>query len=298
MEESAELIHRITHGETLPMITSCCPGWIKHAEQSYPDFIPNLSSCKSPQQMLGSVIKSYWAEKEGIAPENIFVASVMPCTAKKFECDREEMQAHGHRDVDAVMTTRELGQFIRSYGIDMNKLEPGDTDSPLGTRSTAGKLFAASGGVMEAAIRTACYSLTGKELENLKIPAIRGMKGRKETRLNIGGSELGVAVVSGLGNASVLLDEIRAGRDDLHFIEIMACPGGCINGGGQHLGSNEAAIRSRMESIYDIDRRETLKVCHKNPDIMKLYDDYLGEPLGHRSHELLHTHYEERTVTR
>jgi NADH-quinone oxidoreductase subunit G/NADP-reducing hydrogenase subunit HndD len=278
------------------MITSCCPGWIKYAEQYYPEFIPNLSSCKSPQQMLGAVVKSYWAEKEKVDPKNIFTVSIMPCTAKKFERSREEMQSHGNMDVDSVLTTRELGQFIRMQGIDIKHLEPGHTDSPLGTRSTAGKLFAASGGVMEAAIRTAYHMLTGKELENLKIEAIRGLQGRKETRVNIEGLKLGFAVVSGLKNAGLLLKEIKEGRKDLHFIEIMACPGGCVNGGGQALGADEQAIRSRMQGIYNIDSRETLKVSHKNPDVMKLYRDFLGEPLGRKSHELLHTHYAEREV--
>lgn len=296
MEEASELIHRITSGETMPMITSCCPGWVKFAEQSHTDLLPNVSSCKSPQQMLGAVVKSYWADKEGVDPENIYVVSIMPCTAKKFESAREEMESLGHTDVDAVLTTRELGQFIRMHGIDMKNLEPGFTDSPLGTRSTAGKLFAASGGVMEAAIRTAYHMLTGKELEDLRIEAVRGMQGRKETKINIDGLELGFAVVSGLKNASVLLDEIRNGRDDLHFIEIMACPSGCVNGGGQHIGADENAVLSRMKSIYNIDSMETLRVSHKNPDIMKLYSDYLEEPLGHKSHELLHTQYEERPV--
>ncbi len=296
MEESAELIERIKKGGRLPMITSCCPGWIKFAEEFYPGFLENISSCKSPQQMMGAVIKSYWAEQAGVEPGKIFSVSVMPCTAKKFEGKREEMLQDGQPDVDAVITTRELASFIRMFGIDMGGLEPETADSPLGTRSTAGKIFAASGGVMEAALRTAYHSLTGKELLQFRIPAVRGMEGRKEARLQIDGLELGVAVVSGLGNARELLEEIRNGRNDLHFIEIMACPGGCINGGGQHIGADTDAIRARARSLYEIDDRESIRVSHKNPDVLSLYDKFLGKPLGERSHLLLHTDYCEREV--
>ena len=219
MEESAELIDRIENGGVLPMITSCCPGWVKYAEEFAPEFIPNLSSCKSPQQMMGAIIKTYYAEKEGLKPEEIFSVSIMPCTAKKFEAQRVEMTNEGISDVDAVLTTRELTKFLKLYGIDMFNIQPELTDSPLGFRSTAGKLFGASGGVMEAAIRTAYYKLTGKELVQFQVPAIRGFEGRKETKLDIEGIELGVAVVNGLANAKKLLDEIRNGRDDIHFIE-------------------------------------------------------------------------------
>jgi iron-only hydrogenase group A len=296
MEESAELIERISNAGTLPLITSCCPAWVKYAEEFAVDFLPNVSSCKSPQQMLGAVIKSYFADQVDTKPEDIYSVSIMPCTAKKFEAQREDMTKNGITDVDAVMTTRELAQLIRMYGIELNKLEPEMTDSPHGVRSSAGKLFGASGGVMEAALRTAYFKLSGEELIEFKINAVRGFKGRKETKVQIGDLQVGVAVVSGLHNAQLLLDEIRNGRDDIHFIEIMACPGGCIAGGGQHIGADDDAIMARAKSLYDIDESATIKVSHKNPEVIKLYDDFLEEPLSHRSHELLHTKYEKRDV--
>jgi len=296
MEESAELIDRVSNGGVLPMFTSCCPGWVKYAEEFALDLLPNLSSCKSPQQMLGAVIKSYFAEKVNKKPENIYSVSIMPCTAKKFEAQREEMTRNGVSDVDAVLTTREFAQLIKLYGIDMHKLKPEITDSPHGVRSSAGKLFGASGGVMEAAIRTAYFKITGEELVDFKVTAIRGQEGRKETKIKAGDIELGAAVVSGLENARVLLEEIKNGRDDLHFIEIMACPGGCLNGGGQPIGADDEAIKARLMSLYDIDERATIKVSHKNPEIIELYDKYLEKPLGHKSHKLLHTTYGKRDV--
>lgn len=296
MEESAELIQRITEGGVLPMITSCCPGWVKYAEEFYPELIPNLSSCKSPQQMMGAVVKSYFAEKEGLKPEEIYSVAIMPCTAKKFEAQREEMTQEGISDVDAVLTTRELTKFLKLYGVDMFNIQPELTDSPMGFRSTAGKLFGASGGVMEAAIRTAHFKITGKELVNFQIPQIRGLESRKEAKIKIGDLELGVAVVNGMGSARELLDEIKNGRNDIHFIEVMACPGGCIGGGGQHIGSTPEQLRIRMKTLYTIDENESLKVSHKNPEIIELYNDFLGEPLSHKSHELLHTNYTIREV--
>ncbi len=296
MEESSELIDRIQNNGTLPMITSCCPAWVKYAEEFYPDFIPNISSCKSPQQMMGAVIKSYWAEKQEVNPDNIYSVAIMPCTAKKFEAQRGEMTQNGVSDVDAVLTTRELGDFIRMMGVDIHNIPEETSDSPLGFRSSAGKLFGASGGVMEAAIRTAYFKITGEELVEFQVPEIRGLKDIKETKLNINGLELGVAVVNGLGNAGKLLDQIKAGRKDIHFIEVMSCPGGCINGGGQYIGAEESAIKARMQSIYNIDKTETIKVSHKNPEIIELYDNYLEKPLGHKSHELLHTKYTKRNV--
>lgn len=296
MEESAELVQRITEGGVLPMITSCCPGWVKFAEEFYPELIPNLSSCKSPQQMMGAVIKSYFAQREGLKPEEIYSVAIMPCTAKKFEAQREEMTQEGISDVDAVLTTRELTKFLKLYGVDMFNIQPELTDSPMGFRSTAGKLFGASGGVMEAAIRTAYFKITGKELVNFQIPQIRGLEKRKEAKIKIGDLELGVAVVNGMGSARELLDEIKNGRSDIHFIEVMACPGGCIGGGGQHIGSTPEQLRIRMKTLYSIDENETLKVSHKNPEIIELYDNFLGEPLGHKSHELLHTNYTIREV--
>jgi NADH-quinone oxidoreductase subunit G/NADP-reducing hydrogenase subunit HndD len=296
MEESAELIDRVSNGGVLPMFTSCCPAWVKYIEEFATDLLPNVSSCKSPQQMLGAVIKSYFAENANVKPENIYSVSIMPCTAKKFEAQRQEMTRNGISDVDAVLTTREFAQLIKLYGIELNKLEPQLADSPHGVRSSAGKLFGASGGVMEAAIRTAYFKITGQELIDFKVNAIRGLQGRKETKIKAGDIEIGAAVVSGLENAKVLLDEIRNGRDDLHFIEIMACPGGCINGGGQHIGADDEAIKARLMSLYDIDERATIKVSHKNPEIKELYDNFLGEPLGHKSHELLHTKFQKRDV--
>jgi len=296
MEESAELIDRVSNGGSLPLITSCCPAWVKYAEEFATDFIPNISSCKSPQQMLGAVIKTYFAEKIDVKPENIYSVSIMPCTAKKFEAQREDMTHQGVTDVDAVMTTRELAQMIRLYGIDMHNIEPELTDTPHGIRSSAGKLFGGSGGVMEAALRTAYFKLTGNELMEFQVNAIRGMKGRKETQIQIGDLKVGVAVVSGLENAKVLLDELRNGRDDIHFIEVMACPGGCIAGGGQHIGADEDAIMARMKSLYEIDERSSIKVSHKNPEVIELYDKFLGEPLSHKSHKLLHTSYQKRDV--
>jgi len=296
MEEASELVHRVSNGGVLPMITSCCPGWVKYAEEFGHDILPHLSSCKSPQQMMGAIIKSYFAETEGIAPENIYSVSVMPCTAKKFEQQREEMTQNGISDVDAVLTTRELARLIRLYGIDVKQLEPELADSPLGTRSSAGKLFGSSGGVMEAAIRTAHYFVTGKEMVKFQVKAVRGLQGRKEAKVQMGDLEVGVAVVSGLKNAEELLQEVRAGRSDIHFIEVMACPGGCINGGGQPIGTDENAVRARMATLYDIDEKDAIKVSHKNPYIVELYSKFLGKPLGHKSHNLLHTHYQKREV--
>ncbi len=294
MEEAAELVERVRSGGTLPMFTSCSPGWIKFVEQYYPDFMPNLSTCKSPQQMLGAIIKSYFAEKQQLAPESIFSVAVMPCTAKKFEAERPEMARNGVPDVDAVLTTRELARMMRLQGVVPSGLTSTPADTPFGQRSTAGKLFGTTGGVMEAAVRTAHYMLTGSELGHLEVKAVRGLDGVKEARVMIDGLEVGVAVASGLGNARRLLDEIRAGRDDLHFVEVMTCPGGCINGGGQPLGADLDAIRARMRALYQIDRRETVRTSHSNPAVRRLYDEFLTE----RRHNLLHTRYAAREVVK
>jgi iron-only hydrogenase group A len=296
MEEASELAHRIRNGGTLPMMTSCSPGWIKFVETYYPDFIGNLSTCKSPQQMMGAIVKSYFAEKEGIDPARIYSVSVMPCTAKKFEAGRPELGVDGSADIDAVLTTRELARIIRMRGLNMLDMPPESADTPFGERSSAGKIFGASGGVMEAAVRTAYYLITGRELDNLELQAVRGFQGVKEARVSIDGLELGVAVVSGLGNAARLLDQIRAGRNDLHFIEVMTCPGGCIGGGGQPIGSNAEAVKSRMQALYAIDAGESVRVSHRNEAVKRLYDEFLGEPLGEKSHQLLHTHYAQRDV--
>ena len=295
MEEGHELIDRLRSGGALPMFTSCCPGWIKYVEQFHPDMLDNLSTCKSPQQMMGALIKNYFATIENISKEKIFQVSVMPCTAKKFEAAREEMVDKGITDIDAVLTTRELASLIRLYHIDLDRLDPEPADSPLGMRSTAGKLFGASGGVMEAALRTAYFALEGKDLDELKINEVRGFDGRKEAKISIGNMELGIAVVSGLANAGKLIKEIKDGRKNIHFIEIMACPGGCLNGGGQPIGADENALKARMKSLYDMDDRENLRTSHGNPQIQELYEKFLIKPLGEKSHHLLHTTYRDRS---
>lgn len=294
MEESSEVVERLTKKQRLPVITTCCPAWIKYSEEFVPEFFDNLSSCKSPQQMLGAVIKSYFAEKQKIDPEKIFSVSIMPCAAKKFEQQREQMIDKGISDVDAVMTTRELARMIRKLGIDIHSLQPEKPDSPLGMRSSAGKIFGVSGGVMEAALRTAYHTITGDELKVLDIPEIRGLESRKEAKINVAGIEVGVAVVSGFLNARKLLEEIKAGRDDIHFIEIMACPGGCINGGGQPFNLDQDAVKARMKALYEIDGKSALRTSHNNPEIKELYDTYLGKPLSKKSHKLLHTKYKRR----
>jgi NADH-quinone oxidoreductase subunit G/NADP-reducing hydrogenase subunit HndD len=296
MEEASELVARITGGGTLPMFTSCSPGWIKFVEQFYPDMIGNLSTCKSPQQMLGAIIKSHFAEKEGIDPKKIFSVSIMPCTAKKFEARRPEMVDEHVADTDAVLTTRELVEIIRMHGMDLSELAPEDADAPFGQRSSAGKLFGATGGVMEAALRTAHFMITGRELGALELPVLRGPTGIKETKVRVGDLEVGVAVVSGLKNARKVLAEIRAGRKDLHFVEVMTCPGGCVAGGGQTLRADMDAVTARMKALYAIDRDSTLRTAHTNAAVKALYDEFLGKPLGEKSHHLLHTHYQQRNV--
>lgn len=297
MEEGSELVHRIKTGGKLPMLTSCSPGWIKFAEQYYPDFLDNVSTCKSPQQMMGAIIKSYFAEKAQKDPSKIFSVSIMPCTAKKFEAGRKEMVHDHYADVDAVLTTRELARLLRMRGLDITALEPEGADTPFGERTTAGKIFGASGGVMEAALRTAYHLLTGENLEKLEVNDVRGLEGCKEAHVKIGDLEIGVAVASGLKNAAQLLDQIRAGRSDLHFIEIMTCPGGCIAGGGQPLSTDRSAVVERMKSLYAIDAGEKTRASHENESIKRLYDEFLGEPLSENSHNLLHTHYAKREVT-
>jgi len=296
MEEASELVQRIKKGGPLPLMSSCSPGWIKYVEQCYPEFIPNLSTCKSPQQMLGALIKSVFAQREGLDPAKIFSVAIMPCTAKKFESERPELTRNGLADVDAVLTTRELARLIRLYHIDLRSLTPEEADAPFGRRSTAGKLFGASGGVTEAALRTAHFLLTGRDAEHLEFEAVRGFEGVKKTTVTIGGLTLSLAVVSGLDNARRLLEEVRAGREHLHFIEVMTCPGGCVAGGGQALGADPEAIKARMAALYKLDQQEAVRAAHQNEDIRRLYEEYLGEPLSRVSHELLHTHYESRAV--
>jgi iron-only hydrogenase group A len=296
MEEGSELVKRVQTGGVLPMLTSCSPGWIKFVETFYPEMLPNVSTCKSPQQMMGALIKSFFAEREGIDPANIVSVSIMPCTAKKFECGRPEMGRNNVQDVDYVLTTRELGQLLHRFGVDLNALDSDTADTPFGERSSAGKIFGATGGVMEAAIRSAHYLITGRELADLKIQPLRGLKGAKELHVEIDGLKLGAAVVSGLGNARAILDQIRAGRNDLQFIEIMTCPGGCINGGGQPQNADQEAVKARLKALYEIDRDAHLRTSHANPWVQRLYKEYLGQPLGERSHALLHTHYTRREI--
>lgn len=297
MEEAAELVSRVQNGGKLPMTTSCSPGWVKFVEQFYPQLLENVSTCKSPQQMLGAIIKSYYAETKNIDPKSIYSVSVMPCSAKKFEAERPEMaNEHGTPDIDAVLTTREFARVIKMRGLDLNNLEPGIADNPFSERSTAGKLFGATGGVAEAALRTAYKTLTGENLKDPVVKELRGMDGIKEVHIPIGDLNVGVAVVSGLANARIILDQIIAGRDDIHFIEVMTCPGGCINGGGQPHTMDMDAVKARMKALYDLDRDSDLRTSHDNKHIQKLYKEYLGEPNGHMSHKLLHTHYKKRDV--
>ena len=306
MEEATELLGRIKNGGALPMITSCSPGWVNYAEYYYGDQLDHLSSCKSPHQMQGAIIKSYYAEKNNIDPKDIFVVSIMPCTAKKFEKERPEMEVEGLRDVDAVLTTRELAKLIKRSGINFNKLPDEEFDQDImGEYTGAGVIFGATGGVMEAALRTAHYVLTGKEHEAIKFEAVRGMEGLKEAEININGNVLKVAVASGMRNAKVLMDQIRDGKSPYTFIEIMGCPGGCVNGGGQpyvkpmFLPNEDTNIldtfkQKRAEALYSEDERQTLRQSHHNTQVQALYKEFLGEPNSHKAHELLHTHYHSR----
>lgn len=294
MEEASELVKRVGQGGPLPLMTSCSPGWVKFVEHFYPQFMPNLSTCKSPQQMLGALIKSYYAKQTGADPRSMYSVSIMPCTAKKFEALRPEMGRDGVTDIDAVLTTRELVALLLKHGIDLQSLQPEPADDPMARRSGAGKIFGASGGVTEAALRTAHYMITGSELENLTVKDVRDSDGIKESKVEVGPLTVGIAVISGLANARKILDQIVEGRSDIHFIEVMTCPGGCVNGGGQPLNLDRHAIRERTAALYKIDASEKLRTAHSNPSIQELYRDFLGKPLGELSHELLHTHYTER----
>lgn len=296
MEEGTELLHRIQNGGTLPMITSCSPGWVNYVEKTYPDMMPNLSTCKSPQQMFGAIAKTYYAEKNNIPKENMVVVSIMPCIAKKYECARPEMNDSGVQDVDYVLTTRELAKMIRTRGLDLAKMPEEEFDNPLGLASGAGAIFGTSGGVMEAALRSVYEMVTGKQAGDLDFVGVRGHEAIKEASLDLNGTTVKVAVTSGLKNAKVLLDKIRAGEADYHFIEVMCCPGGCVGGGGQPFRTTAAIKEKRMDGLYKVDMKSTYRQSHKNPEIRKLYEDFLGEPNGHKSHELLHTHYTQREV--
>ena len=291
MEESHELIHRLTMGGKLPMVTSCSPGWINFIEGVFDDLLDHLSTCKSPQQMFGALSKTYYAELKGLDPKNIFTVSIMPCTAKKFEAARPEMTSGGVREVDIVLTTRELARMIANVGIEFTELEEDQFDNPFGIGTGAGAIFGATGGVTEAALRTAYETVTSKGLPSLEFKDVRGFEGIKEATVKLNDLELKVAVASGLSNAKTLMNQIRRGESPYHFIEIMACPGGCLGGGGQPIRSTNDVKLKRMESLYKIDADLPIRKSHKNPDIITLYDTWLGEPLGERSHQLLHTHY-------
>lgn len=303
MEEAHEFLDRVQNGGTLPLITSCSPGWIKYCEHYFPEMTENLSSCKSPQQMFGAIAKSYYAEKENISKDDMVVVSVMPCTAKKFEIGRDDEDANGVPDVDIAITTRELARMIKKSGIDFRHLENGEFDLPLGLGTGAAVIFGATGGVMEAALRTAVETLTGEELANLDFTDVRGVEGIKEASYNVAGMDIKVAVASGLANARTLLNMVKNGEAEYHFIEIMGCPGGCVNGGGQpqQPGSvrNFVDLRAkRAEVLYNIDKNKTIRKSHENPAIIELYEKYLGEPGSHRAHKLLHTSYVKRKVNK
>lgn len=301
MEEGYEFIHRIQNGGKLPMITSCSPGWINYCEKEYPDLLDHLSSCKSPHMMLGAMIKSYYAKQHQLDPKNIYVVSIMPCVAKKGEKERPQMIKDGMKDVDAVLTTRELGKLIKMFGVNFVDLKDEDFDQDMfGEYTGAGVIFGASGGVMEAALRTVVDVLTQQDLDSIEYHAVRGQRGLKEASLQVGDVTVHVAVAHSMAIAKPLLEDIRAGRSKYHFIEIMGCPGGCINGGGQSYVN--ALIRNsgfdfkgaRAKALYDEDRAMPARKSHKNTQIQKLYEDFLGQPNSHLAHELLHTTYDKQ----
>lgn len=294
MEEGSELLHRLQTGGKLPMITSCSPGWVNFAELNYPDLLDHLSTAKSPQQMFGALVKTYYAEKSGIDPKQIVSVSVMPCTAKKAEAVRPEINASDYQDVDYVLTTQELAAMIRQAGIDFATLPEEEYDAPMGIGTGAGVIFGATGGVMEAALRTVYELVTGKELPCIEFFNVRGLDGVKEAEVKIGDQKLKIAVAHTLLNARKLLDKVRAGEADYHFIEIMACPGGCIGGGGQPIAKATGFRQKRLDAIYQCDTNSQFRKSHLNPAVKELYDTWLGKPLGEKSHRLLHTHYQQQ----
>ena len=300
MEEGTELLNRIKNGGVLPMITSCSPGWIKYCETFYPDFIPNLSTCKSPNQMQGAVTKTYFAKQNDLDPRDIYVVSVMPCTAKKFEIARPEFGRDGYRDVDANLTTRELARMIRQAGLDFVHLPEEEFDDMLGESSGAGVIFGVTGGVMEAALRTVVDVLTGEDMPRLEYADVRGLEGIKEATVNVNGTDIKVAIVHGTANAAKLLNAIRAGEKTYHFIEVMGCPGGCVTGGGQPIVDARTRYyvdprAARAAATYSEDESMAIRKSHKNPAVQKLYAEFLGEPNSHIAHELLHTTYVDRS---
>lgn len=294
LEEGNELLHRIKNNGKLPMITSCSPGWIRFIEYFYPELLDHLSTCKSPQQMFGALAKTYYADKYSINSKDIVVVSIMPCTAKKAEAERDEMDDSGYTDVDIVITTRELARLIKESRIQIEKLEEEEFDAPFGITTGAGAIFGATGGVMEAALRTVYEVVTGDELENIDFKNLRGIDGFKESTVKVGEIDVKVAVVNGLKNARMILEMIKQGKADYHFMEVMCCPGGCIGGGGQPRGTNETKEK-RIEAIYKVDIQSAIRKSHKNPVVSTLYKEFLKQPLGEKSHHLLHTHYKDRS---
>ena len=299
MEEGTELVNKIKKGEKLPLFTSCCPAWVKYAEHYYPELLPRISSCKSPQEMMGATIKSYLAQKQNIDPKDIFVVSVMPCTAKKFEASRPELSSQqGVSDVDAVLTTRQFNRMMQIHGIEFASLADEEYDRPFGAPTGSGDIFAASGGVMESALRTAYHLLTGKDLTDLEFEEVRGMAGVKEARVTAGDRTLKIAIANRLSNARLIAERVKAGDAPWDFIEIMACPGGCAGGGGQMFGYDPQRIEQRIKSIYALDRSRTVRLSYKNPAITAVYKEFFGEPGSHKAHELLHTGYAPRGASK
>ena len=300
MEEANEFIQRVKNKGVLPMITSCSPGWVKYIEMNYPELLPHVSTCKSPHQMFGALVKTYFAEKEGIDPSKIYMVSVMPCVAKKYERQRNEMKVNGLDDVDNVITTRELARMIKQAGIEFADLDDEQFDDPMGEATGAAAIFGTTGGVMEAALRTAQDILTCQDLPKIEFEAVRGGEGIKNATVNIAGNEIKVVAASGLANAQKIMEEIKEGKADYHFVEIMACPGGCVMGGGQPIKSSkirrEVDVRKlRAEALYSIDEKSIIRKSHENPAIKKIYKEFLQRPGSHKAHELLHTHYTEKS---
>lgn len=302
MEEGTELLGRIKRfmdgdkSVRLPILTSCCPGWVNFFEHNYPDLLDMPSSAKSPQQMFGAIAKSYWAEKMGIKREDLVVVSIMPCLAKKYECQRDEFKVNGNPDVDIVLSTRELAELIKTYNIDLSEVEPQEFDDPLGESTGAAVIFGATGGVIEAATRTAYEVFTGKKLENVDFKQLRGLEGIREAYVDFDGTPIHIGIAHGLGNARALIEKVREGKEQFHAIEVMACPGGCISGGGQpyHHGDTEI-IKKRAEALYREDAGKPVRKSHENQSVIRLYKEYLGEPCGEKSHHLLHTHYFDKS---
>lgn len=302
MEEGTELLQRIdrfTKGDKsvrLPILTSCCPGWVNFFEHNFPDMLDVPSTAKSPQQMFGAIAKNYWAEKMGIKREDLVVVSIMPCLAKKYECKREEFSVNGNPDVDYVLSTRELARLIKQFNLDLKEMPVADFDNPLGESTGAAVIFGATGGVIEAATRTAYEVFTGKKLEKIDFTELRGLEGIRDAWVDFNGTPIHIGIAHGLKNARTLLERVREGKEQFHAIEVMACPGGCIGGAGQpyHHGNSEI-IKKRLEAIYEEDRNKPIRKSHENPSVIQLYKEYLGEPCGHKSHELLHTHYFDKS---